>query len=250
MNTAVIKSSKLARLSGALVLATAAMLVLPGCVGIVHVLKADMDPVAGKVYRFKLYDMLGYYDEAGYEKSDTGLTLYKKGQLGFKVYGGESTPEQTAPYRWTVPGTDGAWEGVNIFNNGPIGKVGAFVNEGVPLLKAGDLVDVYVPTTLIPKERKFLTVIRLVCMAEDKACAKREKGSHRKAYGWVVQPKGQFDERLLNVTPHMDLTGHWLPGKEPKRPGLPAGATGDAPQARGWGGGLSPAYCWRSTPPS
>ncbi|KVW92752.1 hypothetical protein [Thiobacillus denitrificans] len=235
MNTAVIKSSKLTRLSGALVLATAAMLALPGCVGVVHMLKADMDPVAGKVYRFKLYDIGGYYDEAGYEKSDTGLTLYKTAQLGFKVFGGAATLEQAAPYRWTVPGSDGAWEGVNAFNNGPIGKMGAFVNEGVPLLKAGDLVDVYVPAALTLKDRKGLTVIRLVCMAEDKACIKREKGNHRKAYGWVVQPKGQFDERLLNVTPHMDLTGHWLPGKEPKRPVLPAGATGAAPKASGWG---------------
>lgn len=234
LNTAVIKSSKLARLSGAFVLATAAMLVLPGCVGIVHVLKADMDPVAGKVYRFKVYDLAGYFDKDGYEKSGTGLTLYKTAQIGFKVHGGEGTLEQAAPYRWTVSGTDGAWEGANVFNNGPIGKMGAFVNEGVPLLKVGDLVDVYVPTTLIMKERKFLTVIRLVCMAEDKACAEREKGSHRKAYGWVVQPKGQFDERLLNVTPHMDLTGHWLPGKEPKRPVLPAGAPTAAPKASSW----------------
>lgn len=124
-----------------------------------------------------------------------------------------------------------------MFNNRPVGNVVAHINDGVPLLMVGDMVDVYMHDTaaLSVKDRKNITVIRLACIAGDKACAEREKRGHRKAYGWVAQPKGQFDERLLNVTPHMDLTGHWLPGKEPKRPPLPAGVTGAAPKASGWG---------------
>lgn len=237
MYTPVIKSSKLARLSGALVLATAAMLVLPGCVGVVQVLKANHDVIAGKVYRLKVADNWGLNDNAGYERSDTGETAYAKFQTLFKVYGGEPTREQAVPYRFASVSAVGAWEGVTIFNNGPAGNAVAHINEGVPLLKVGDMVDVYVHDTaaLSVKNRKHITVIRLVCMAEDKACAEREKNGHRRAYGWVARPKGQFDERLLNVTPHMDLTGHWLPGKEPKRPALPAGATAAAPKASGWG---------------
>jgi hypothetical protein len=238
MATTVIKSSKLARLSRALVMATAAMLILPGCVGVAHVLKANHDVIADKVYRLKVADNGGLNDNAGYERSDTGETAYAKFQTLFKVYGGEPTREQAIPYRFASVSAAGSWEGVTIFNNGPAGNAVAHINDGVPLLKVGDMVDVYMHDTaaLSVKDRKHITVIRLVCIAEDKACAEREKRGHRKAYGRVVQPKGQFDERLLNVTPHMDLNGNWLPGKEPKRPALPAGATGATPKASGWEG--------------
>lgn len=237
MNTAVIKSSKLTRLSGALVLATAAMLALPGCSTMVRTLAADHAVSEGKVYRMAVTGKVtGYTDENGYELPTAGIRNLTRGYPYFDMYGGRSTPDQTVPYRFTSFTANGPWEDTTFFNGGVAqGTMGAFVDDSVPMLKAGDLVDVYSHANPSMKDRRYNTIVRLVCMAEDKACAKREKGHWKRPTGWIVQPKGQFDERLLSITPHMDLNGHWLPGKEPKRPALPPGVTATAPKASGWG---------------
>jgi len=236
MNTAVIKSSKLARLSGALVLATAAMLALPGCTTMVSVLTADHAVSEGAVYRMSVTDKAGYLGKNDYETPKAGLRNFTHNYPYFNIYGGRSTPDQTVPYRFLGVTTNGAWEGTTLLNRGNAsGSAGTFVDDSVPLLKKGDLVDVYSQANPSMKDRRYFTIVRLVCMAEDKACAEREKGNWKKPTGWIVQPRGQFDERRLSVTPHMDLNGDWLPGKEPKRPPLPAGALAAAPKAAGWG---------------
>jgi len=236
LNTAVIKSSKLARLSGALVLATTTMLALPGCTTMVSALGSDHAFSEGVVYRMFVTDKAGYLDKNDYEMPKAGLRNFTHNYPYFNIYGGRSTPDQTVPYRFTIATTHGAWEGTTLFNGGPAaGSTGAFVDDSVPLLKKGDLVDVYSQANPSMKDRRYFTIVRLVCMAEDKVCAEREKGNWKRPTGWIVQPKGQFDERRLSVTPHMDLNGDWLPGKEPKRPALPAGATAAAPRAADWG---------------
>lgn len=234
MNTAVIKSSKLARLSGALVLATAAMLVLPGCTTMVAVLTANHDAAAGKVYRMQVSDKAGYLGKDGYETPKAGLRNLTHNYPYFNIYGGKATPEQAVPYRNTTVYTNGPWEDTTMLNNGPMGYAGAFIDDSVPLLKNGDLVDIYVHANPSMKDRRYMTIVRLVCMVEDKACAEREKGNWRRATGWVVQPKGQFDERQVSIAPHTDLNSDWLPGKQPKRPTLPAGVSAVAPKASGW----------------
>lgn len=236
MNTVVIKSSKLARLSSVLALATAAMLALPGCTTIVATFTPDHSVSEGIVYRMSVTDKAGYLDKNDYEMAKAGLRNFTRNYPYFNIYGGRSTPDQTVPYRFTVFTSNGAWEGTTLFNGGAAtGSEGSFVDDSVPLLKKGDLVDVYSQANPSMKDRRYFTIVRLVCMAEDKACAEREKGNWKKPLGWIVQPRGRFDERRLSVTPHMDLNGDWLPGKEPKRPPLPAGATAAASKAGGWG---------------
>jgi hypothetical protein len=190
----------------------------------------------GAVYRMYVTDKVaGYMDKNGYESSKSGLRNFTRRTAYFDLYGGKSTSDQTVPYRFTIFTANGPWEGTTLRNGGyAAGTAGAFVDDSVPLLKKGDLVDVYSHANPSMKDRRYFTVVRQVCVADDKACAEREKGTWKKAVGWIVQPRGQFDERRLSVTPHMDLNGEWLPGKEPKRPSLSAGATA-LPKAGGWG---------------
>jgi len=236
MNNIKNKFSSCAKLGAGLSLAVA-LLTLQGCVSMVKLVSANQGAVEDRVFRVKVAEGFNLFDKDGYEASDTGRTLFKS-QLTFKVYGGESTAEQTVPYRVTRVSAGGTWEWVTVFNNGPAsGNALAFVNDDVPLLKDGDMVDVYAhkKAEVSLKDRRFWTVIRLVCIAEDKACLKREKTGHRRSYGWIVQPEGQFDASKLKVSPQMDLSGHWLPGKEPIRPAVPEGATVEVTKNSGWG---------------
>lgn len=220
MNNIKNKFSSCTKLGGGLFLAVA-LLTLQGCTTMVAVLTANHDSAVGKVYRMQVTDKAGYLGKDGYETPKAGLRNLTHNYPYFNIYGGKATPEQAAPYRFTAVYTNGPWEGTTLVNNGPMNYAGAFIDDSVPLLKKGDLVDVYGHANPSMKDRRYYTIVRLVCMVEDKACAEREKGNWRRATGWVVQPKGQFDEHQVSITPHTDLNGDWLPGEQPMRPPVP-----------------------------
>lgn len=236
MNNIKNKFSSCAKLGAGLSLAVA-LLALSGCTTIVMTFTPDHSVSEGVVYRMYVTDKVtGYMDKNGYELSKSGLRNFTQRYPYFNIYGGSSTRDQTVPYRFTMVATHGAWEGTTLFNGGhAAGSTGTFVDDSVPLLRKGDLVDVYSQANPSMKDRRYFTIVRLVCMAEDKACAEREKGNWKRPTGWIVQPKGQFDERRLSVTPHMDLNGDWLPGKEPMRPPVPEGAAVEVTKNSGGG---------------
>lgn len=210
---------------GTLAASAGLALLLSGCATIYNATKFNPEVLGGKVFRAKVTAVHGYVSSKGYERSYSGKKFYGESQFMIKAWGGPAAPADIVPYRVLSASPNGAWEGSGVFNNGPIGNAASFVDDSVPLLKDGDWVDVYlhepVGGDLSVKEHRYATVVRLVCMSEDKACMKREKAAGR-VPGRVVQSKGQFDPRQIHVSPHMDLSGNWLPGMEPVRPEIPA----------------------------
>lgn len=184
-----------------------------GCTTAVKVMSANYE-MAGGVVRLQVYQYRGTLAEDGYEDSGLARKMADGPKAFFRIYGGEPTDEQVRPYRWIGIIANGAyWESGTFFGNAPTGPGGALVNDEVPLLREGDWVDAYVPKGFDWKNRRAVTVVKLVCKVEDKECQKREG----------KKPKGQliaatFDESQLSITPHYDMEGHWLPGKKPVRP--------------------------------
>lgn len=120
------------------------------------------------------------------------------------------------PYRWVYVLAPGGWDAVPFYQNGPQGYVVAMVADGVPMLHDKDWVDVYVPESPLSVDKhRWLTVVKLVCKYDDKACQKQDLVG--KANGQYV-PDAHYLLTDFSITPHYDMAGNWLPGKEPARP--------------------------------
>lgn len=185
-----------------------------GCVAVGKVLVANYHMMEGKVVRLAVYD--GRAKGGPEESAKVGRAV--NGKPFLEIYGGiMPSAEMVVPYRWAEVAAPGAWKAGTFLGNGPQGHVAARVADGVPFLKVGDWVDVYVPKNLSHAQHRWLTVIKLVCKTEDKQCQARES----KAAG---KPKGQVVAETLPggvepaLTPHYDMAGNWLPGKKPSRP--------------------------------
>lgn len=190
----------------------AAVTLTAGCATTLGALLANYDMMAGKVVRLKV-------DSFGYGDVESPVLARKRveGKPFFKAYGGVMpTSAEVLPYRWVGVVAPGAWKAGSFLGNGPQGRVAVLAADAVPLLHHGDWVDVYVPTKIVAGERRWLTVVRLVCKAEDKACQSREGDSAGKPRGQAVTET--FDAAKVSVTPHYDMAGNWLPGKQPTRP--------------------------------
>lgn len=195
-----------------LVAILAAVALTAGCASTLSVLLPSYDMMAGKVVRLKV-------DSFGYGKEESSALVRKRldGAPGLKAYGGVMpTSAEVVPYRWVGVMAPGAWKAGTFLGNGPQGRVAVLAADQVPLLHEGDWVDVYVPHKQVIAERRWLTVVRLVCKVDDKACQSREADVVGKPRGQVVADTLGATETL--VTPHYDMQGNWLAGKQPTRP--------------------------------
>jgi len=190
----------------------AAVTLTAGCAATLSVLLPSYDMMAGKVVRLKV-------DSFGYGKVESSALVHKRlnGAPGLKAYGGVMPPSaDVLPYRWVGVMAPGAWKAGTFFGNGPQGRVAVLAADQLPLLHEGDWVDVYVPHKQVIAERRWLTVVRLVCKVEDAACQDREADAAGKPRGQAVAET--YDEASISITPHYDMAGNWLPDKQPTRP--------------------------------
>lgn len=204
-------------------------LILPGCVSTVRILTPTFNELEDKVLRVEVSrgPMVLLAPEVE-TPGVVGTMLYHGGTArGIAFYGGDRNDihpaaEDVIPYRWLNITARGLWKEASILGTGGIsgGIFPAVIADGVPLLKKGDWVDMYIPApkTFSISNHSFLTVVRLVCTVEDKACQKREKKKLGRVQGQLVQPKGTFDWASVSITPHYTMDGQWLPGKELFRP--------------------------------
>lgn len=186
-----------------------------GCTTMVKTLGANYHMMGDKVVRLKVYRFSG---DTPVESSARALKASKASDGLFRAYGGVvPSRDMVRASRWigaVAPGM--MWEAATFWGNGPQGPATVLVDDRVPLLHEGDWVDVYVPKKLVMGENRWLTVVRLICKADDKACQKREAGASRKPRGQVVA--NTYDQASISITPHYDPEGNWLPGKKPSRP--------------------------------
>lgn len=188
----------------------ASVTALSGCASMARAVNANYGNFADKVVRLKVDDRW-YAAEIEDPKSGERFGRVHWGA----VYGKAPAPGAHVPYRWTEVRASGHWTGGGI--NGPLKTQGAIVADGVPLLKDGDWVDVYVydQDTWDIANRHYLTVLRLVCREEDEACQTVEAAKHGKPDAQVIYDKGAFDINAVSVTPSISPSSAWLPGREP-----------------------------------
>ena len=218
-----------------LFLALMGVLTLSGCVSTARMLTPTFDELEAKVLRVEVTDGRLRFTTPEVETPGVGGTLLYKNPRAVAFYGGDPTdinptPEEVIPYRWNLIMAQGIWKEPSLFGTGGVmgGPFSALAADGIPLLKKGDWVDIYIPRakTLSMRNRSFLTIVRLVCTVEDKDCQKQEKKKLGRVQGQLVQPKGTFDWDSVTITPHFTLDGQWLPGKEVFRP-APKGNQGE-----------------------
>lgn len=212
-----------------LVLVLMSVLILPGCVSTLRILTPTFNELEDKVLRVEVTTGQLLFSAPEVETPGPYSTkLYNGGStISIAVYGGDRNDthpvaEDVIPYRWHPITARGLWKEASLLGTGGIssGIFPAVIADGVPLLKKGDWVDIYIPApkTFSISNHSFLTVVRLVCAVEDKACQKREKKKLGRVRGQLVQPKGTFDWASVSITPHYTMDGQWLPGKELFRP--------------------------------
>lgn len=210
-----------------LVLTLMGVLSLSGCMSTARMLTPTFDELEAKVLRVEVTDgRLRITAPEVETPGAVGTTMYENPRL-IAFYGGDPDdtkvkPEEVVPYRWNLIMARGVWKEPSLFGTGGImgGPFPALAADGIPLLKNGDWVDIYIPPakTFSMSKHSFLTIVRLVCTVEDEACQKQEKKKLGRVQGQLVQPKGTFDWDSVTITPHFTLDGQWLPRKEVFRP--------------------------------
>lgn len=180
-----------------------------GCTAIGSAISPDYEPLGDKIVRVSVHD----YGYGKAESADVGKKRVN-GLIWTGIYDKiPASADRVLPYRWVYVIAPGAWDAGGL--NAPLGRVVAMVADGVPALEEGDWVDLYVPKALSVAEHRWLTVVKRVCLHDDKACKAKEKATVGKPDGQAVP--SAFDEASISFTPHYDTDGNWLPGKKPTR---------------------------------
>lgn len=203
-----------ASMAFAVIAVLGAVTLTSGCTTIVRMVAASYDHLGGKVVRLRVYQYGSTYSET--ESADVARRRVDGTPWQRSVDGDMPASEKILPYRWLYVVAPGTWDTSTLWNGGPQGFTQALVADNVPLLHEGDWVDVYVPEgPLSVSNRRYLTVVKLVCKADDKACQSRDPVG--KARGQLV-PGATYRFEDLSISPHYDMNGNWLPGKKPARP--------------------------------